>query len=234
MLYVLESGCSSTEATSKQHMLSYTQLHTCIYSQDSLSQWNIHFPGNIIPTLFAPYLSLLALFVFLRCSSDLLYQLSRGPGVSTQLVCSQGIRAITHSQEPSLGEGTGAGPRWLSQMDLEGLGDGWQGNPQIIVYITARLFSLLIINLVLAGIILVIRFAVNHWLGQLARGLCPMCWNGVNAVWRLICSLTLSIEYVRELPITWRYRQCGSLSCIYSSLLPDTSAVEEVEILFKY
>lgn len=63
----------------------------------------------------------------------------------------------------------GAGLRELSQMDLHGRGDRWKRNPLIIVCVTARIFPLLIINLVLAGNIPIIRMAVNHWSDDVKR-----------------------------------------------------------------
>lgn len=57
----------------------------------------------------------------------------------------------------------GAGLRERSQMDLHGRGDRWKRNPSIIACVTARIFPLLIINLVLSGNIPVIRVAANHW-----------------------------------------------------------------------
>lgn len=54
-------------------------------------------------------------------------------------------------------------------MDLHGRGDRWKPNPPIIVCVAARIFPLLIINLVLAGNGPIIRMAVNHWSDGLRR-----------------------------------------------------------------
>lgn len=104
-----------------------------------------------------------------RCSP------SGGPGVSTGVVCSQWTRTSSHSREPSLAECTGQDWGEPSQMDLHGRGDRWGRNPPIIVCVTARIFPLLIINLVLAGNGPIIRMAVNHWSHDLRRVRAPVC-----------------------------------------------------------
>lgn len=60
-------------------------------------------------------------------------------------------------------------------MDLHGRGDRWERNPPIIVCVAARIFPLLIINVVLAGNGPIIRMAVNHWSDGLRRVHTPMC-----------------------------------------------------------
>lgn len=92
--------------------------------------------------------------------------------MSTGVVCSQWTRATSHSQEPSLAECMG---QELSQMDLHGRGDSLKRNPPIIVCVAARIFPLLIINLVLAGNIPIIRMAVNHWSGGLTNACASVC-----------------------------------------------------------
>lgn len=73
-------------------------------------------------------------------------------------------------------------------------------NPWLIVYVTTRIFPLLI-NLVLAGKILVISLAVNHWSRQMARGVCvspvleqSKCGVEIDVVWQCesrICQLNI-------------------------------------------
>lgn len=145
-------------------------------------------------------------------------------------------------------------------MDLHGRGDRWKRNPPIIVCVTARIFPLLIINLVLAGNIPIIRMAVSHWLDGL-RHVCvcvPLVLEQRNCIRKMyvvhefgICHiaarLSACISISERLPDKFEHKSHSFTflkTCFVSySSLPrlalgavqwseETSAVTELELWF--